>query len=140
MQSVIWQEIKEAKKAAIEVLLHNARGPYHGLPRAAGWGYPEPYTRDLLISLPGVVVSGNKKLMQKIRKVLETLAHNQTEMGHLPSLVHDRENRGASDTTPWFLLACGLLRDVTGEHDFLHEAGVKALTWIRYQSPGNRML
>ncbi len=53
MQTVNWQEIKEAKKAAIEVLLHNAHGPYHGLPRTAGWGYPEPYTRDLMFSISG---------------------------------------------------------------------------------------
>jgi len=45
------QKIEEAKKAAIEVLLHNAHGPYHGLPRTAGWGYPEPYTRDLMLSI-----------------------------------------------------------------------------------------
>jgi len=49
MQTLHWQEIERAKKAAIEVLLHNAHGPYHGLPRTAGWGYPEPYTRDLMI-------------------------------------------------------------------------------------------
>ena len=31
MQTANWQEIEEAKKAALEVLLHNAHGPYHGL-------------------------------------------------------------------------------------------------------------
>jgi hypothetical protein len=36
------QTIEEAKQAALEVLLHNAKGPYQGLPRTAGWGYPEP--------------------------------------------------------------------------------------------------
>ncbi|MDP2970201.1 MAG: hypothetical protein Q8P64_13485 [Deltaproteobacteria bacterium] len=51
MQTANWQEIEEAKKAALEVLLHNAHGPYHGLPRTAGWGYPEPYTRDLMFSI-----------------------------------------------------------------------------------------
>jgi hypothetical protein len=134
------QVIEDGKEAALRVLQHNARGPFRGLPRAAGWGYPEPYTRDLLISLPGIAVSGDKNLMQTSRKVLKILARNQTELGHIPSLVHDRENRGASDTTPLFLLACGIFRDVTGEHDFLHEAVLKALTWIRYQSPGNRLL
>ena len=28
-------------------------GPIEGLPRTAGWGYPEPYTRDLMISALG---------------------------------------------------------------------------------------
>lgn len=48
------KEIDEAKKEALEVLLHNAQGPFHGLPRTAGWGYPEPYTRDLMISILGI--------------------------------------------------------------------------------------
>src|SRR5512141_1949798 len=108
------QEIEEAKKAAMEVLLHNAHGPFHGLPRTAGWGYPEPYTRDLMFSIPGIAVSGNQVLLDSIRKVLKTLAHNQTEHGHIPSLVHDKEDRGASDTTPLFLLGVGIFRKVTG--------------------------
>ena len=132
------QQIEEAKKAAIEVLLHNAHGPYHGLPRTAGWGYPEPYTRDLMFSILGIAVSDNKKLMESIRKVLETLAKNQTERGHIPSLVHDKEDRGSSDSTPLFLMATGIFRKVTGEKDFLSEAVEKALTWMDYQSPSDR--
>jgi Glycogen debranching enzyme len=132
------QQIEEAKKAAIEVLLHNAHGPYHGLPRTAGWGYPEPYTRDLMFSILGIAVSENKKLMESIRKVLETLAKNQTKHGHIPSLVHDKEDRGSSDTTPLFLMAVGIFRKVTGEKDFLSEATEKALTWLDYQSPSDR--
>ena len=135
-----WQDIEEAKKAALEVLLHNAHGPFHGLPRTAGWGYPEPYTRDLMISILGIAVSGNKKLMQSVRKVLETLAENQTEHGHIPSLVHDKEDRGSSDTTPLFLMGVGIFRKVTGEADFLAEAVEKSLTWMEYQSPSDRYL
>ena len=60
MQTKNWQEIEEAKKAALEVLLYNAHGPYQGLPRTAGWGYPEPYTRDLMFSILGIAVSGNQ--------------------------------------------------------------------------------
>lgn len=132
------QQIEEAKKAAIEVLLHNAHGPYHGLPRTAGWGYPEPYTRDLMFSILGIAVSGNRKLMESIRKVLETLAKNQTERGHITSLVHDKEDRGSSDTTPLFLMAVGIFRRVSGEKDFLSEAVEKGLTWMDYQSPSDR--
>ena len=133
-------EIEEAKKAAIEVLLHNAHGPYRGLPRTAGWGYPEPYTRDLMFSIFGIAVSENKKLLESIRKVLETLAKNQTEHGHIPSLVHDKEDRGSSDTTPLFLLGVGIFRKVSGENDFLNDAVEKALTWMEYQSPSDRYL
>lgn len=132
--------IKEAKKAALEVLLHNAHGPYHGLPRTAGWGYPEPYTRDLMFSILGIAVSGNQVLLKSIRKVLETLAKNQTQHGHITSLVHDSKDRGASDTTPLFLLGVGIFIKVTGETEFLKEAVEKALVWMEYQSPSDRYL
>jgi hypothetical protein len=132
--------IEVAKKAALEVLLHNAHGPYHGLPRTAGWGYPEPYTRDLMISILGIAVSDNQELMASMRKVLETLAKNQTERGHIPSLVHDSEDRGSSDTTPLFLFAVGVYRKMNNEADFLQEAVQKALTWMEYQSPSDRYL
>lgn len=140
MKTEFSKEIEEARKAALEVLLHNAKGPYHGLPRTAGWGYPEPYTRDLMISILGIVVSGNQKLLDSIRKVLETLAKNQTEHGHIPSLVHDSDDRGASDTTPLFLLACGIFRKATGEADFLTDAVEKSLNWMSHQSPSDRYL
>ena len=134
------KEIEAATKAALEVLLHNAHGPFHGLPRTAGWGYPEPYTRDLMFSILGIAVSGNQKLLDSIRRVLETLAKNQTVHGHITSLVHNKEDRGASDTTPLFLLGVGIFRKVTGETDFLHEAVEKSLLWMEYQSPSDRYL
>jgi len=134
------QNIEIAKKAALDVLLHNANGPFQGLPRTAGWGYPEPYTRDLMISILGIAVSGNQQLMDSIRKVLETLANNQTRHGHITSLVHDRDDRGASDTTPLFLLAAGIYRKLTGESGFLKEAVDKALVWMEYQSPSDRLM
>jgi glycogen debranching enzyme len=140
MQTENGKLIEEAKKAAIEVLLHNAHGPFAGLPRTAGWGYPEPYTRDLMFSILGIAVSENKELMDSIRRVLETLAKNQTDRGHIPSLVHDKEDRGSSDTTPLFLMAVGIYRKKTGELDFLKEAVNKSLTWMEYQSPSDRYL
>ena len=140
MKKIDLQEIEDAKKAALEVLLHNAHGPYMGLPRTAGWGYPEPYTRDLMFSIFGIAVSGNKKLLDSIRRVLETLAKNQSEHGHIPSLVHDSEDRGSSDTTPLFLLGAAIYRKLTGESEFLHEAIEKALVWMEYQSPSDRYM
>ncbi len=134
------QTIEEAKKAAIEVLLHNAVGPFQGLPRTAGWGYPEPYTRDLMISILGVAVSDNPLLLCSIRKVLEKLANNQTERGHIPSLVHDKNETGASDTTPLFLFGIGIIRNITGDAFYLTDAAQKALNWMAYQSPTGRQL
>lgn len=140
MKATDLQEIEDAKKMALEVLLHNAHGPFMGLPRTAGWGYPEPYTRDLMFSILGIAVTGNRVLLSSIRKVLQTLAENQTERGHIPSLVDDKEDRGSSDTTPLFLLGTAIFRKVTGETEFLHEAVEKALTWMEYQSPSDRYL
>jgi len=57
-----------------------------------------------MFSIFGIAVSENLKLIDSIRKVLQTLAKNQTIHGHIPSLVHDKEDRGSSDTTPLFLL------------------------------------
>ena len=135
-----WQPIEEAKKAALEVLLHNAHGPFSGLPRTAGWGYPEPYTRDLMFSILGIAVSENAILLSSIKKVLETLAKNQTIHGHITSLVHDKNDRGASDTTPLFLLGVGIFRKVSGDKTFLKIAVDKALTWMEYQSPSDQYL
>ena len=121
-------------------MLHNAHGPFHGLPRTAGWGYPEPYTRDLMLSILGIAVSDNQELIRSIRKVLETLAKNQSEHGHICSLVHDGEDRGSSDTTPLFLMGVGIFRKMVGEPDFLKEAVAKSLLWMEYQSPSDRYL
>ncbi|UCG55729.1 MAG: hypothetical protein JSU70_12760 [Phycisphaerales bacterium] len=132
--------IETAKEAAVRVLRHNAHGPFRGLPRTAGWGYPEPYTRDLLICSLGVLVSDERELKKSLRRVLETLAANQSELGHIPSLVHDRQDRGASDTTPLFLMAVGLVRKFTGDGEFLAQAADKALRWMEYQSPSDRVL
>ncbi|MBN1271117.1 MAG: amylo-alpha-1,6-glucosidase [Candidatus Aminicenantes bacterium] len=140
MKKPFYNPVEEAKKAALEILIHNSRGPYQGLPRTAGWGYPEPYTRDLMVSALGILASENEQLINCLKKVLETLAQNQTFHGHIPSLVHDPEDRGASDTTPLFLMSLAIFRRVTGNKDFLEEAANKALTWMEYQSPSDRVM
>jgi len=132
--------IQAAKRAALDVLLHNASGPYDGLPRTAGWGYPEPYTRDLLISALGILASGNPVLLLSLRRVLTELARIQSPRGMIASLVHDAEDRGASDTTPLFLLVLGMFRRFTGEADFLQDAAAKALRWMDYQTIDDREL
>jgi len=132
--------IEKAKQVALEVLLHNNHGPYHGLPRTAGWGYPEPYTRDLLISSLGILTTKNEKLIKSLKRVLETLAKNQSPLGHISSLVHDPQDRGSSDCTPLFLIGVGLWRRVMNEPDFLEDAVKKSLTWMQYRSPTNRIM
>jgi len=132
--------INSCKTAALEVLLHNAEGPFQGLPRTAGWGYPEPYTRDLSISILGIAVSKNPVLVDSMRSVLETLAENQSRNGQIPSLVHDKNNLGSSDTTPLFLMAAGIFRKMTEDPIFLKRAVDKALLWMEYQCPTSHYL
>ncbi len=132
--------INAAKQSAIAVLLHNSHGTVADLPRTAGWGYPEPYTRDLLISVLGIVASGNKELLYSVKNVLMTLAENQSENGQIPSLVHDKTNLGSSDTTPLFLIAIGIFRNILGDPNFLEKAVNKAVTWMEYQCPTSHNL
>ncbi|MFC1780734.1 glycoside hydrolase 100 family protein [Planctomycetota bacterium] len=132
--------VEDAKNNALKVLLHNNHGPFHGLPRTAGWAYPEPYTRDLLISSLAVFATGNEKLIKSLRRVLETLAENQSTHGHISSLVHDPQDRGSSDCTPLFLIAVGLWRKVMNEPDFLDDSVKRALIWMEYRSPTNRIM
>jgi hypothetical protein len=132
--------IAGAKEAALRVLLHNAHGPFQGLPRTAGWGYPEPYTRDLMISALGFLAAGNEELADALRRTLEALAANQTPLGHITSLAHDPADRGASDATPLFLFGLALYRKFANQPEFLHNAARKALTWMRYQSPDDTVM
>lgn len=134
------REIQATKAAALEVLLHNVHGPFQGLPRTAGWGYPEPYTRDLLIAALGILVSGNPVLLDSLGQVMARLAEHQSPLGHIPSLVHDPDDRGASDTTPLFLLVLGIMRRMTGTSDYLEGAAQKALQWMAYQTTDDRVL
>jgi hypothetical protein len=134
------KEIAVAKEAAIEALLHNLHGPYQELPRTAGWGYPEPYTRDLMISSLGMLVSGNKELIKALDKVFLTLVKNQSHLGYIASLIHNPEDVGASDTTPLFLLASNFYQQATGNKKYLAKSVKKALRWMEYRNPCGRPL
>jgi hypothetical protein len=112
--------IEQAKEAALQILLHNAHGPFQGLPRTAGWGYPEPYTRDLMISALGSLATGNEELQDALRRTLVALSSNQTPHGHIPSLA--------------------LYRKAAKQPEFLDQAARKALNWMLYQSPDDRVM
>lgn len=140
MAGSIRNAIDQAKAAAMEVLLHNARSGRSGLPRTAGWGYPEPYTRDIMISSLGILVSGNDELMQALRRTLLSLAEEQSPLGLMPGLADDAQDLGASDTTPLFLLGLAAYRHMAGDSVFLAEAAEKAIRWNQYQSPSDRIL
>jgi glycogen debranching enzyme len=132
--------IEAAKAAAIEVLLYNTSHSKTGLPRTAAWGYPEPYTRDLMISSLGFLVSGRDELVDAMRQTLLALAKNQTERGLIPGLANDPDDLGSSDTTPLFLVGLALYRAHSRERTFLDTAAEKALQWMEYQSPDDRVM
>ena len=136
---VLPANVIEAREAAKEILLQNLKGE-SGLPRTAGWGYPEPYTRDMMLSSLGFLVSKDWRLIEADRMVLEELAKTQTVDGHIMSLANDPMSGGASDTTPLFLLGLALYRQASGDAFFLEGAANKALSWMRHQSPSNQTL
>ncbi|WBL24208.1 glycoside hydrolase 100 family protein [Zunongwangia sp. HGR-M22] len=132
--------LNHTKKTALEILLNNSRKSTEGLSRTAAWGYPEPYTRDLMLAILGVAVSKNEELIANYKHILEVLASNQTRRGHIPSLINDKENRGASDTTPLFLFGVSIFRKINNQPAFQKKAVKKALKWMKYQSPTDRYL
>lgn len=140
MKQQLRARVAEAKDAALAVMRHNIRGPFAGLPRTAGWGYPEAYTRDMMIAALGTLATGDAMLIRALRQVLESLAKYQTPHGHIPSLAHNAHDLGASDTTPLFLMGVALYRQFTGEADFLTDAVEKGLIWMEYQSPGDEVI
>lgn len=140
MTDIIRPAVDEAVQAAHEVLCNNLHGPCEGLPRAAAWGYPEPYTRDVLLSSLAGLVTGRDELMQSLRRVLETLARNQGPLGLIPSLAHAPDDLGASDTTPLFLIVVALYRKATEERGFLEDSVQRALRWMEYRSNENRVI
>jgi hypothetical protein len=93
-----------------------------------------------MISSLGILTTGNEKLIQSLRRALEAVAKNQSRLGHIPSLVHDPTDRGSSDCTPLFLMAVAIFCHVSGECNFLEEAVKKAMLWMEYQSPSDRVI
>ena len=84
MNQVMTTQVAEMKAAALQVLLHNAHGPFHGLPRTAAWGYPEAYTRDFMLSALGILASGNEELICRIAARLSRVGGNQRRWGIFP--------------------------------------------------------
>ncbi len=132
--------IDELKAAALEVLLHNCRAGEQQLPRTAAYGYPEPYTRDLMISSLGFLTTKEGPLIDAHRATLEALAKSQSPLGHIPSLANEPDDRGESDTTPLFLLGLAAYRRASGKKKFLDGTAKRALQWLEYQSPGDRII
>ena len=132
--------VGRACQAAKRVLLHNNKGPCQGLPRTAGWGYPEPYTRDQMIVALATTALQHRELMRGTRLTLEGLARGQSRLGHIASYAHDGDNRGASDTTPLYLIGLAAYRRASRRTRWLESSARAALTWLAYQSPDDKVL
>ena len=103
------------------MLLQNARGPFQGLPRTAGWGYPEPYTRDLMISALGILATGNHELVDALRRTLLALATHQTPQGpiFIPGArpwLSWRQRHHAAISPPFFEYIRGVCREKSPAH------------------------
>lgn len=132
--------IIECKDRAVEVLISNSKGSYHSLPRTAGDGYPEPYTRDIMLCSLGICSTDNDIFISSLERTLLSLSKNQTKRGLIPSLAHDGKDLGASDTTILFLLGLSEYRKKTHNPKFLEESAEMALNWLSYQSPDDSVM
>jgi hypothetical protein len=133
-------DVEGTKQAALAVLLNNARSGRSGLPRTAGWGYPEPYTRDLMIASLGIVASGNDELLDALRRTLLALAASQSQLGLIAGLADDPADLGSSDTTPLFLIGLSAYRRAAKAPEFLQDSALKATRWMEYQSPADNVI
>lgn len=79
----------------MDVPLHNASGPYEGLPRTVGWGYPETLHPGSPISSLGIFASGNEELFHLLR-TLPAAAYAAFAVGSLHRNVERRHERNAS--------------------------------------------
>lgn len=103
-------------------------------------GYPHVWARDSVITSLGAVLLPEHR--DCLRRSLETLASQQSELGAIPNNVSvatrrlDHTNAGSVDSNLWFIVGHYLQFKTFGDVEFLraHWASLeKALLWLRYQ-------
>ena len=103
-------------------------------------GYPHVWARDSVITSLGAVLLPEHR--DCLRRSLETLASQQSELGAIPNNVSvatgrlDHTNAGSVDSNLWFIIGHYLQFQTFGDTEFLraHWASLeKALLWLRYQ-------
>jgi len=103
-------------------------------------GYPHVWARDSVITSLGTVLLPEHR--DCLRRSLETLASQQSELGAIPNNVSvatgrlDHTNAGSVDSNLWFIIGHYLQFQTFGDTEFLraHWASLeKALLWLRYQ-------
>lgn len=103
-------------------------------------GYPHVWARDSVITSLGAVLALEHALC--LRRSLETLGSQQSELGAIPNNVSvatgrlDHTNAGSVDSNLWFILGHHIQFKMFGDVDFLRAHGSsleRALLWLRYQ-------
>jgi len=103
-------------------------------------GYPHVWARDSVVTSLGTVLLPEHR--DCLRRSLETLASQQSELGAIPNNVSvatgrlDHTNAGSVDSNLWFIIGHYLQFQTFGDTEFLraHWASLeKALLWLRYQ-------
>jgi glycogen debranching enzyme len=103
-------------------------------------GYPHVWARDSVITSLGALLTPGHELC--LKRSLETLAGQQSELGAIPNNVSvatgrlDHTNAGSVDSNLWFILGHAFQYRATGDDKFIRRqwpALEKALLWLRYQ-------
>jgi glycogen debranching enzyme len=103
-------------------------------------GYPHVWARDSVItSLGALLTPGHESCL---KRSLETLAGQQSELGAIPNNVSvatgrlDHTNAGSVDSNLWFILGHAFQHRVSADDEFICRqwpALEQALLWLRYQ-------
>ena len=103
-------------------------------------GYPQVWARDSVItSLGAILTPGHEECL---RKSLQTLAGQQSELGAIPNNVSvatgrlDHTNAGSVDSNLWYILGHYINCKERGDVPFLQghwRSLEQALLWLRYQ-------
>lgn len=99
------------------------------------------YTRDVMISSWGYLLTGDPRLVQAVRQSLTTLRDHQTELGQVPTVIWMRSPKpvpeyGDEDSTLWYIVAHWRLWRTCQDRQFLgdnKESLEKAMLWLRYR-------
>ncbi|MEA1927743.1 MAG: amylo-alpha-1,6-glucosidase [Candidatus Auribacterota bacterium] len=130
---------REAYQQANRVLKKCARS--RGLTASARTrGYPQIWTRDSMITLPGALLTGDPKIKESIRAGFELLARHQTPLGLIPNNVHSKTLRpnfqAYADSGLWFVVGVAEFFRRTRDKKFLrrfYPVIEKTLSWYEYQ-------
>lgn len=132
-----------AYQKAVEVLEHCAR-PVGFFASGLPGGYEAVWARDSMISSLGASLIGDK-FKNTIKKSIETLSKNQSELGLIPNCVGSYNTDRRSDVTfntvdspLWYLIGHFVYAKRFGDQSLFkkYQKNIeKTFLWLRYQDP-----